>query len=364
MRKPKIAVIHPGIGNSQGGSQVFVLELTKRLECKCDITILSGKKVNNLCKPVFSLSRGKMSEQNSLAFNVFRSVLKSFMNTPDIVIEHMSSYLPIVSHLLVNDYDVIYPNNDWGGLLAAATVRKIKGTPILFTEHNGFLDKGKIAHRNLKFKPDKYVTLSRDFQNWVGQKYPEQSTVYIPNGVNMNMFKPFDSVANDRPFILAAARNHKSKRLDLVIEAVAMLGNPKLAILTSGENLDNLKQKGLSKLGKDRFELLTVPYSEMPAYYNKCDIFTLPSEYEPFGLVYLEAMACNKPVVAAEDPSRRDIVGDAGILCNVDNVEEYANALNAALHHDFEDKPLSRAKMFSWEACADRYYEEIQALCK
>jgi len=46
--KPKIALIHPAVGDSIGGSQVIVLELAKRLKEKCDVKILSSKKINEL----------------------------------------------------------------------------------------------------------------------------------------------------------------------------------------------------------------------------------------------------------------------------------------------------------------------------
>ena len=166
-KKPKIAFIHPAIGDSLGGSQVFVLELAERLKDKCDITIFSAKKENNLCKPVFSLSRRNKTIKNLFLYKLIYRILGKHASTPDIVIEHLSSFFPVLFRLLFGKYDVIFPNNDWGGLLVASVARQIKGTSILFTEHNGFLEKGKIASRNLKFRPDKYIVLSEEFKFWI-----------------------------------------------------------------------------------------------------------------------------------------------------------------------------------------------------
>ncbi|MCK7516047.1 MAG: hypothetical protein MZV70_76800 [Desulfobacterales bacterium] len=77
LKKPKIAIIHPAIGYTYGGSQAFVLELAKRLQEKCEVTIFSGTKENNLCKPVFSLPRSSFNNDNSL-YNIFYNIAKKY----------------------------------------------------------------------------------------------------------------------------------------------------------------------------------------------------------------------------------------------------------------------------------------------
>nr|AIA89301.1 Glycos_transf_1 [uncultured Nostoc sp.] len=62
------------------------------------------------------------------------------------------------------------------------------------------------------------------------------------------------------------------------------------------------------------------------------DVFALPSLGEPFGIVYVEAMAAGLPVVAPDDNIRREIIGEAGILCNCKIAKEFANALDRAMN--------------------------------
>jgi glycosyltransferase involved in cell wall biosynthesis len=363
LKKPRVAVIHPAIGKSLGGSQVFVLELTRRLKETCDITILSAKQENDLCKPVFSINRRDLS---GFPFNLITKALKKFVSTPDIVIEHVTSFLPVLSNLLFADFDVIFPNNDWGGLLAASVAREIKGTPIIFTEHNGLIEKGKIASRNLSFKPDKYIALSEDFKFWVKKNYPQIDVEYIPNGVNFERFNPDIEPRKldlPSPIILMVSRYDSNKRLELAMEAVSNLNKVSLLILSSGDNLDDLYKTGKTSLG-DRFKLVKAEYNEMAGYYRACDVFTLPSVYEPFGLVYLEAMACNKPVVAPKDLTRTELIGDAGIFCDVRDPIEYANALERALETNFNDIPYRQSLKYSWENCADKYFEAIKSLTR
>lgn len=365
MKKLKIAMIHPAIGTSCGGSQNFVIELSNYLSDKCDIDILSSGLENDLCKKINCIPRFKALNSNAFSINLFNKIMRIFFNKPELIIEHVSALLPTIKQLLFNKYDILYPNNDWGGLLACSIVRKIKGTPIVFTEHSSIMNNGKIAKRNLKFKPNKYVVLSSSMKEWVKDKNYIIDTEYIPNGVNFEKFNPYVESSNlnlEGPIILTAGRYQTNKRLELVVDAVEELGYGSLVVLSEGEGVEFLENYGLSKLGKRRFKLLSVPYNEIQNYYKSCDVFTLPSEYEPFGLVYLEAMACNKPVVATDDRTRREIIGDAGILCNPENIVEYAEALNTALKTTFKNKPFERAKLFDWKNISEKYYKVFREL--
>jgi glycosyltransferase involved in cell wall biosynthesis len=104
---------------------------------------------------------------------------------------------------------------------------------------------------------------------------------------------------------------------------------------------------------------MSADYDDMSSYYRACDVFTLPSIHEPFGLVYLEAMACNKPVVAPDDHSRMDIIGNAGMLCDVTDIDAYSDALNMASISNFGSKPYCQARKYTWDSCADQYYSLI-----
>ena len=75
----------------------------------------------------------------------------------------------------------------------------------------------------------------------------------------------------------------------------------------------------LLKLGRDllgnRFEIAEYEFGRMPSVYRSCDIFLSASlPHYSFEMVLLEAMASGLPVVANNDPIRKEIVGDAGIL--------------------------------------------------
>src|SRR3989344_422158 len=94
----------------------------------------------------------------------------------------------------------------------------------------------------------------------------------------------------------------------------------------------------------------------MPKGYWSVDLFTLPSwDRGAFCLVYLEALASGSGVVAPDDSSRREIVGEGGLFVNVDNLLEYSEGINDALKINWMKKARTQAEKFSWDKIANQY---------
>jgi glycosyltransferase involved in cell wall biosynthesis len=91
----------------------------------------------------------------------------------------------------------------------------------------------------------------------------------------------------------------------------------------------------IERLGiKDRIHFTGwVSHDHLPAFYNLADLFVLPSLYEGFGIPLLEAMACGRPVVAAQVGALIDIVldGTSGVLVPPDDPRSLARAVNDLL---------------------------------
>ena len=97
--------------------------------------------------------------------------------------------------------------------------------------------------------------------------------------------------------------------------------------------------------------------NDLPLVYNLAEVFVFPSLYEGFGIPPLEAMACGIPVVAANNSSLPEAVGDAGLLVDAYDVQALTNALSQAVNdlalaQTLIDRGLERAKQFTWERAA------------
>lgn len=106
---------------------------------------------------------------------------------------------------------------------------------------------------------------------------------------------------------------------------------------------------------------------DLPALYSLAEIFAFPSWYEGFGLPVLEAMACGTPVVAADNSSLPEVVGDAGILVPAGEPAALAEALSAVLgdtglRGDLEAAGLDRVRRFTWESAAQQLLREYESV--
>ena len=80
-------------------------------------------------------------------------------------------------------------------------------------------------------------------------------------------------------------------------------------------------------------------------------------------MVYLEAMACNLPVVATDDELRRGIVSGAGeYVAHPKDIADYAAVLQRALAENWEDRPRRQAAQFDWEKISLQYEAEFATL--
>lgn len=212
-----------------------------------------------------------------------------------------------------------------------------------------------------------YIAISSKQEQWARQY--TSNVCMIPNGITLTRFRmeQKDNVLTVNPghklVISAGHLDTDFKRHQLAIEAVARLPHVDLLILGNGESKDYFQKLGTEKM-PGRIQIKSVHYTEMPAYYKSADLFTLPSLGEPFGIVYIEAMACGLPVVAPDDEVRREIIKDAGILCNVENPEEYASAIKKALEISWGDIPRKRAEKYDYNVIGEQYHQLIENLIR
>lgn len=102
-----------------------------------------------------------------------------------------------------------------------------------------------------------------------------------------------------------------------------------------------------------------LPDDDLPALYSGATLFTLVSLYEGFGIPALEALACATPTLVSNRTSLPEIVGNAALQCNPEDVDDIAAKLRLALTDvDLRARlaaagPQQAAK-FSWQRCAEQ----------
>lgn len=264
--------------------------------------------------------------------------------------------------VLDGDYNVVIPVNGRWQSLKISFGRILGKYRVLITGHSG---KGWDDILNILVKPDIFVALTDYLANWAKKWAWGSKVIRIPNGIDLNRFKPDGEKLKlnlPRPIILSVGALVWYKNHSKAIKAVSNLEKDSLLIVGEGPLKKELEEEGKNLLG-NRFQIMSFPNDQMPKVYRSCDLFTLPSwGREAFGIVYLEAMASGLGVVAPNDESRSEIIGDAGILTNDSNIEDYARDLKKALEVDWSKKARKQAEKFSWDKIAKQYEKVLESL--
>jgi glycosyltransferase involved in cell wall biosynthesis len=178
---------------------------------------------------------------------------------------------------------------------------------------------------------------------------PEQVGV-LPNTFRADDFRPGpkpDYLLNRHGFnsenriILTVARlaaAEKYKGYDQVLRALPqirrMVPGARYVLVGDGDDRGRVEHL-IASLDLGRFVTMAgiVPDHELNDYYNLCDVFAMPSKGEGFGIVYLEALACGKPVLAGNGDGSSDplLHGQLGVLVDPDSVPLLAESLSRIL---------------------------------
>ena len=257
--------------------------------------------------------------------------------------------------------DIVFPTNgQWESILCSLWA-KIHRKKIVISGQSG---PGLDDRMNILTFPNAFVSLTEYQKKWAKKANPLVRSCVIPNGVDLNKFsnpKPYNFEL-PKPVILNAAALVDWKRQELIIKAVSKLQSGSLVLVGKGDCESSLKELG-EKLLPGRFKILSFAHKDMPQVYAGADLFTFPTvPWESFGIVMVEAMGNNLPVVAADDPIRREIVGDAGLFVDPTDTEAYTRALGKALSMNWGDKPRIQAEKFSWDTIADKYQKLFKTL--
>lgn len=300
------------------------------------------------------LSRGQKTTNRgaeNFVFELFQKLSKD--HQVDIFSGKDADDLP---KIINGKYQVVIPINGRLQSLKVSLGRAMGGYKMLITGHSGI---GRDDIWNITVcRPDVFVALTGTMAKWAKNWSWGSQIVKIPNGIDLKKFSTDGektTIDLPRPIILCVGALTWYKHQEKLIEAVARLNTGSLLIIGEGKRKWELEKLGHQLLG-NRFRLTSINYQDMPVIYRSCDLFSLPSwNREAFGLVYLEALASGLGVVAPNDESRQEIIGQAGILVNVDNTTLYAEAISKALKSDWSKKAKAQAEKFSWEFVANEY---------
>jgi glycosyltransferase involved in cell wall biosynthesis len=178
----------------------------------------------------------------------------------------------------------------------------------------------------------------------------------------------------DYPFLLYAGNIRPQKNIPRLVEAFAVVrGELKdhplfrdLHLIIIGDEISRFPSVRHAVI-KTRVEHVVrflgfVPIETLRCLYQTAQAFVFPSLYEGFGLPPLEAMCCGAPVVASNVSALPEVVGDAAVIVNPENVFDIARGIREVLlDADLRQRVVARgyeqARRFSWQSTASQVLE-------
>ena len=368
---------------SAGGMNVYISRLSMALE-KLGFSIdIITKKHRECTEDVVYLSKQtKVIHLSSIPLNINKNKLYKYLD------QFEKSIMDFIT-TTNNDYDLIH-SHYWLSGMVGVNLSKNLNINNITTFHTLAEIKNKTAGQEKESlirsncedsiikNADKIVVSTKHEMNVLQNSYDLNSTKVeiIEPGVDLNLFKPQNKNdskkllgLNNEPVLLYVGRIDPIKGLSVLIEAMNLLNykdRPKLLVI--GDNnqsnptmLNVLEIIERYELQEDVVFIGATEQPNLPLYYNAADICVIPSHYESFGLVALEAMACNTPVIGTKVPGLESIITDQinGLLIIPNSPKILAEKIKLLISDKNLSKLISinglkKSKEMTWDSTAEK----------
>jgi D-inositol-3-phosphate glycosyltransferase len=323
----------------------------------------------------------------------------------------MSSYLPQFVQGICDfakskglQYDLIH-SHYWMSGIAGLDLKTAWNVPVVHMFHTLGLMKQRVARTPEEAEGEYRIDGERDVLQradcivaatpaelsqlqWLYQADPGK-VVVIPPGVDISRFYPISpdeakeviGVPPCEKSLLFVGRIEPLKGVDTLIQAIRLMQarGVYVCLVLIGGDIDSDSDSGNDEMERLKaiceqvglHDLVTFlgkrSQDTLPYYYSAAEAVVVPSHYESFGMVALEAMACGTPVVASQVGGLAFLVRDGvtGFTVPVDEPQALADRLtlliqDPVMRRKFGDQALQEARQYAWENIAARINELYQ----
>jgi len=281
-------------------------------------------------------------------------------------------------------FDIIHAHVALPDGAAAIKIKEQVNIPLLVTVHGQDLQ--HTIYRNKKSKDviasvfqqaDKIILVSHKLKKLAEKEIgPSDKYEVIHNGINLEEIpnqKIEDTNRTKERIIMSVSNLYPSKGIDLNLHAISKLYKkyPDIKYWIVGDGPERSRLEALSKdLGIEANVQFIgrLPHKEALETMQKCEIFSLPSWKEGFGVVYIEAMEFGKPVIGVQGEGIEDVIqhGKTGLLVKPKNVQSLVEAIDDLLANPSKEKVIGQnaKEMVYGEMTWDRNAQKTVSLYK
>jgi glycosyltransferase involved in cell wall biosynthesis len=275
---------------------------------------------------------------------------KTYFEDNGVRVFKYKSIFQLISIIRNNKIQILHAHLQVPEILSFAASILSPNFKLIFSRHNDaysrFLPKrlNPIFYQIISKRASKIICISKNVYDFCSKNlgfnkekleviyYGISKEIYDPRNINQNEFVKLkkEFKIKDEFIVGTVARLHPQKSLHTLIKAFKLFSkqvtNSKLFIVGEGHLEDDLK-KLTSELGLNEKVIFTGKRSEIPVFYKILDVFVLSSIYEGLGLVLLEAMAAEKPIIGTNAGAIPDIISNCGIIVDKENPQAISKEL-------------------------------------
>lgn len=335
---------------TSGGISTVWYELTKRIIANCDDYLFTeyahSSEVNHL-RSIEDIPVSRLRIYNDKLFMLKRYLPVTLDNISSPFIFHSSYYRTCKNNGAIN---IITVHDFTYELFRKGLAKQIH----CYTKHKAIKDADYIVCISESTKHDLF--------KFIPNINPQKIHV-IYNGVSNSFFQ--QSCNNDGYLLFVGSRGGY-KNFDIAVECAAKSNMP---LVICGSRLDAGEKKMLdNELHGNYVEKGFVSETELNNLYNNAFALVYPSSYEGFGIPVLEAQKAGCPVVAMNNSSLPEVIGDKRLLCDNKDINEFLYRLSllkkTSFRREVVQKGVSHASLFSWDKTYNEYmslYKEIES---
>lgn len=338
----RILHINPFFYPYQGGTENYLYELCKRLSKKHSMSVVTSRLPNT--KSVDEVERTRVYRVRAIILRKLPAFLPPPLSIP------ISFKKKLMEICKKERPDIIHLHNRFFiNFAMVAFWKRSLGAPLFLTLHDarpvGISEEidfwgqlyDDLAGKRIMLQCDWIIANSRWTLNiTLPKEYPREKAEVIYNGVDTKKFRKVKTDLKDKLgcecMSTTVCRLIPQKGVEYLIRALPKVkGDFKAVIIGKGPELPRLKliAKRLGVEKRIEFISTVLPEQKLIEYYSASDFFILPSLWEPFGIVLVEAMACGNPIVATKAGGIPEVVTpDCGILVESRNPHMIAEAVN------------------------------------
>jgi glycosyltransferase involved in cell wall biosynthesis len=212
----------------------------------------------------------------------------------------------------------------------------------------------------------------QDLLEFYGGVESKVSVTHLASGLNEGMANGSQPIPS-RPYFLYVGARAAYKNFGLLLSAFASAAEAErdVSLCVVGPPLNDAEVRRIRELGlTERTEHYAQPSDQhLARLYARSVALVYPSSYEGFGIPPLEAMSCGTAVIASNISSIPEVVGDAGLLVDPRQMDEWVEAMLFVLRNPTERAALisrgrARANLFSWQKTVSQTVEVYQSVAR